>query len=715
MKTAKRILFGAMSAIVMVGCSDDKLGQDGPNNPVPDNEDGVFMTVNIKMPSSETSRSYTDPANSSNSGTEIGQDYENNVNTVYLVLARHTDNPATNNAFIAWGEIPGNKILKDNNGQTYNTTAKFSKTDIAQYYQTVTDDASREVNVFVFCNPTLNMRDALTQAEKDKTNSWVNTIATYEATDPTAEIIWSENDFLMTNASIATRTFPKTLEDWNAYTVESNPFDLSGDNKEVNIDNLTNRGAVHVERAAARFDFRDASPNFTGKDASNLYQVIFDEWTNSDGGSEKDSYINIKLTKMSFVNMAKNFYYLRRVTEQATAADATPSLTNTILCGDELPWFTNQNGTLVEDRLGNYVVGPYAQEMLSPITTNFSNYYNYPCFDSAGNIDDDVFNNWFTSVIDDILGGKEDNPENWAGADTQRPYYIWRYSTENSIPSIDMQKNGQTTGVVFKGKLIATPFAAGNDDENLRELSRIINNTDKSLTGDSNNDPTLYLFAGRLYATWANVAQAAKEAAIVPVWEADNSITAGGYWRLEINRGNTLFHAVFGEGGCGSYTFKDSAGEEYTVDDPVGPDKSSPNYLWEAWNNDDSEGQGKRPGNNAATTIAFKNAATANNFTLYQSSIDTTDGVGYYCYYYYWNRHNDNGQNGVMGPMEFCVIRNNVYKLSVSAINQLGHPRHSINDPKPPTPDTDDEVDDVYITVQVDVLPWVVRVNDIHF
>ena len=133
MKTAKRILFGAMSAIVMVGCSDDKLGQDGPNNPVPDNEDGVFLTVNIKMPTSGGSRSFTESDNTSNSGTEVGQDYENNVNTVYLVLAQKTDNEATNNTFIAWGEIPANKILKDNSGNTYNTTAKFSKNDIAQY------------------------------------------------------------------------------------------------------------------------------------------------------------------------------------------------------------------------------------------------------------------------------------------------------------------------------------------------------------------------------------------------------------------------------------------------------------------------------------------------------------------------------------------------------------------------------------------------------
>ena len=102
-------------------------------------------------------------------------------------------------------------------------------------------------------------------------------------------------------------------------------------------------------------------------------------------------------------------------------------------------------------------------------------------------------------------------------------------------------------------------------------------------------------------------------------------------------------------------------------------------------------------------------------FTLYQSSNDADQGWGYYCYYYYWNRHNDNLNNGVMGPMEFAVVRNNVYKLSVTGIHAVGHPRISENDPDKPTPNTPDEDTKLYLTVQCRVLPWVVRKNDIVF
>ena len=109
-------------------------------------------------------------------------------------------------------------------------------------------------------------------------------------------------------------------------------------------------------------------------------------------------------------------------------------------------------------------------------------------------------------------------------------------------------------------------------------------------------------------------------------------------------------------------------------------------------------------------------AVTGAGFTIYQTSDDKDlGGIGYYCYYYYWNRHNDNGKPGIMGDMEFAVVRNNVYKLAVTNIKQLGHPRNPDNDPDKPKPDTPDESSDIYITVTCQVLPWVVRVNNIEF
>ena len=124
---------------------------------------------------------------------------------------------------------------------------------------------------------------------------------------------------------------------------------------------------------------------------------------------------------------------------------------------------------------------------------------------------------------------------------------------------------------------------------------------------------------------------------------------------------------------------------------------------------------GKYSADNAAewddAVRAFKNAVVKNNITIYEPD---SDGK-YYCYYFYWNRHNDNGDNAVMGPMEFATVRNNVYKLRVSKIGEIGKPIIPDNDPDPVDPNDPDEEDKAYIDVQVEILPWVVRVNDIEF
>ena len=67
-----------------------------------------------------------------------------------------------------------------------------------------------------------------------------------------------------------------------------------------------------------------------------------------------------------------------------------------------------------------------------------------------------------------------------------------------------------------------------------------------------------------------------------------------------------------------------------------------------------------------------------------------------------------------MGPMEFAVVRNNVYKLAVTNISKFGHPENGI-DPDPVDPTDPDEVAEYYFTVAVKVLPWTVRVNNIEF
>ena len=237
------------------------------------------------------------------------------------------------------------------------------------------------------------------------------------------------------------------------------------------------------------------------------------------------------------------------------------------------------------------------------------------------------------------------------------------------------QRHGISTGVVFKGKMIATSDAP-------QAMKEAINNA----TGNSSTDAILYAYGNNLFVRWKEVRDYAIE----------NKSTNLAFYNIVFGAANTV-------------DVKKGTGDDYTGA-IYSNDIQSPDYLWDKWFNNSK---------NDTDLKNFKKAATDAQFTLYQSAPDEDDKVEnkgcYYCYYYYWNRHNDNGKPSEMGPMEFAVVRNNVYKLAVTNISKLGHPRISENDPDPVDPEDPDESGDVYLKLSVEVLPWVVRVNNIEF
>lgn len=80
------------------------------------------------------------------------------------------------------------------------------------------------------------------------------------------------------------------------------------------------------------------------------------------------------------------------------------------------------------------------------------------------------------------------------------------------------------------------------------------------------------------------------------------------------------------------------------------------------------------------------------------------------CYYYTTEiKHFDDGGDQTMGVMEFAIMRNNIYSLAISKINEIGEPFVD------PTPGTEDETSQAYMSVQAKIVPWIVRYNDIEF
>ena len=64
------------------------------------------------------------------------------------------------------------------------------------------------------------------------------------------------------------------------------------------------------------------------------------------------------------------------------------------------------------------------------------------------------------------------------------------------------------------------------------------------------------------------------------------------------------------------------------------------------------------------------------------------------CYYVYWIRHADGNDINAISPMEYAIVRNNIYQLKINSISGLG------------TPEPDSNVKEVEFDIHVRVKPW---------
>ena len=74
------------------------------------------------------------------------------------------------------------------------------------------------------------------------------------------------------------------------------------------------------------------------------------------------------------------------------------------------------------------------------------------------------------------------------------------------------------------------------------------------------------------------------------------------------------------------------------------------------------------------------------------------------CYYNYWIKHQTDDQH--MAVMEYGIVRNNVYKMKVTGISRIGESTEDID------PEEENEKTEVFIKVELNVLPWIIRLND---
>ncbi len=553
----KKIFLGLMACAALCACTNDDVALNGPQTS--EVTDPVYMKLNLAMSTvgtrSTTTSTVTDDYGTSSTGVEYGQDSENAVSNVLVMLTTGTAGSSGETLVAsATASTSGGDLTAVGDGTTY--VVEFES-------DALSSALGQNVNVYVYCNPSSSLATDKFDAD-----------AAYTLGSVTSEEPWTSGAIFMSNAKAYAATIPLDLSN---YKTAANPFDL---------------GVVEVERSVARFDYKDGATGGTA------YTYALTE----------DGSISVELQEVALINMSNSFYYLRRVAATGTT-DGVADYTNTTLLGVETStnWVIDTDAAAKASYAGTGLASNFTYGLESPTTWEWTK---------------------FSAMT------TADNDNTWNSGSTYGDYYIWRYATENTIPAIAAQKNGISTGVVFKGQLVETGTSGLLDGENV-----------------------IYVYENVLYGSWDKVKTAA---------EADPTSSLGIAYQ----------------------------------------------EVMDVWTGSATE-----------RSDAVKAAMAAAGFTGY-----TPNSAGeYYVYYYYWNRHNDNSQDGVMGVMEFAVVRNNVYKLSVTEIAKFGHPSPTDpDDPTNPNPDPDpdpdpvdpdepDESENIYLKVEVEILPWVVRVNDITF
>ena len=239
------------------------------------------------------------------------------------------------------------------------------------------------------------------------------------------------NRFWMTNAyEAATTTLPADL---SLYTVPQNPLNL---------------GEHFVERAMARFDYMPIN--------NNEYSIMKGDAVNA----------TVTLTQAALINQSKAFYMLRRTSANGTSTNWTVGGTETKLnYVVDTDWEAKQGG-YTEAQIANFDA-----HLTVPTTWTWK---------SIAVADLKEKDNW--NGTDDGATGVNPAPTH-----PLNEYYKWQYAKENTIPGVNAQEHGISTGVVFKGQITGSAVEAANGE-------------------------MIYVFENVLYGNWAAVEAAAAAA-----------------------------------------------------------------------------------------------------------------------------------------------------------------------------------------------------------
>lgn len=705
MMNFKSTLWALAFACVAVSCSDELA--DGPNNNNESEEqgEGVYVTVNVSSNVGPTTKA-GELGDSDLEDSDV-ESAVNNVN-IFLIPSTQTTEMTSNDLSIVNGAadtpiasgyttdlLPATGSIEHHDAVA---TVKLSVPELEAWYHVVTvANAGRPLGFKTLGQ----LRDYLQKAAWSGTNK-------YDENGNGAR------DFVMT-----------THQMWQQEAGGSDLY-VTTANSDPNHPAET---TAYVERLAARIDMRFAS-DLVGENGAPL--------TGNANTNDK-----VWITSYQVINqLVGGTYLLKRVT--GNTASVTGSIESTDANVHPYPYLSDEiwgNGNY------NYVLDPWTRNKTFTAAGDDEEPTNFPTqirnsgpyyYEQAGSytqadansqpidLDGDLYLNHFhegMNTADFMKGFASPVVPVDKILTTEGQYTPLLYTQENTM-DVDQQKNGFSTGVIFEAEY-APEHVSQYEETNGSVSSEVDYKKGSSfLVADYGRTGTTETGSGA-------------SSTITPSRKLSADMRTIAALGLKAGSDETIVKAMFTDGEPDWSTKTQEDVQKVVSDMSGGPlVVAFKKYL-----------QGKLEGINESNTFetvkssltwkAFVEAShTSPTIKYVPSDKELADGIeaktatevreelmknyniAYYAagtkggknYLKYWIKHEPNGtDNDPMGVMEFAIVRNNVYQLSVTGIRDLGDPLPFT--PGKDDPDTPDKTKDVYIVIKLYVRNWVVRSN----
>lgn len=672
----KSTLWALAFACAAVSCSDDL--ENGPNNNEGNELNGPTTYMKVTINSNVTTKA--DPSGGEEGDKpngEIGDENEYKVNDVTVILYKNEtdgDNSVTpfnkESKLVAAG-------YKDGIADMENSSETWHSRMTATVTVTVTDPEEKNS----FDGKTYGII-AVTNLGSEKT---LKDHIKGGDIDTGAKLA----NFLQVNAWDTSNGFVMSTHNDTYNNPSTKIFDQVTLKAGVDATNAPTT-SVHVERLAAKIRINEAT------DVTDFIYTI---------NSGSDAEAKVRLDQVAIVNkLTSGTYLLKRVTEDV--ADCYSALPTS---ADNDKFLGNEN-TDINDFGINYVIDPWTRkkETITPAADNLTDRDALEGADltssTTGGADFGKlrYDNDFIGDNYAEMWGSFSGAVNLSSNTATSPLHL-AYTQENTT-SLKMQKNGYSTGALFKAtyfpkKWAVTKTAVSGTAIGKVEAEEIDYNGDgvdgtgydaiSSTTAPA--DFKFYVYEGNIYKDYEAIFNEF-------VWKQQETLNG--------QTGATIY----------SYSdFKTTGIVNIKVADffthlLVG--YSDPfdyiDYLIEKYDtNDDGIYDNSDDGYSADKTFTVDDAIdtyiTNKQATINAVVLPYENGV---CYYPYWIRHASNGIPTEMSVMEFAIVRNNIYDMTVTGISGLG-----LSGAEKPDPGKDDEEDKYYLNVEIYVKNWVVRKN----